>query len=248
MASTQGICKNCGSLIMLNDREELCECLFCDCVFPTSEALEILKNPGAYTFPNEPQPKREGVKRYNVTPVYPDPIPAAVKRAEAEAPKKKAEKNPYEVSPDDIKAPRKTLAWVLGISIGVIVLVVGICWPLYSARVTHRNQLSSDISPVFSEFKVDTSEENGYTVGFSLRGQSNNNLAVTTSEDVTNDDVLLTFKNFAVLRAKEYGIDENNFANCYGNVKLTVYAANGGFTLDVNQESDLTADNVTPLS
>ena len=73
---------------MLNDREELCECLFCDCVFPSAEAIEIAKNPSAYTYPNEPQEKRDGVRRFNVTPVYPDPVPAAVKRAEATAPMK----------------------------------------------------------------------------------------------------------------------------------------------------------------
>jgi len=247
MASKQGICKNCGSLIMLNDREELCECLFCDCVFPSAEAIEIAKNPGAYTFPHEKMEKHEGVKKYNVTPVYPDPIPAAVKRAEATAPLK-VEKNPYEVSPDDIKAPRKTLWTIVGVTLAIIVLVVGITFPLYHDRMVHRDALSASISDVFSEFSVDTTKADGYYSGFSLVGQTNGGLAVTTKDAVTSNDVLLTFENFADLRAGKYGIKQSDFAGYYGDVALTVYAANGSYVLDVGSKGDLTADYVTKKS
>jgi len=244
MASAQGICKNCGSLIMLNDREELCECLFCDCVFPSAEALEIAKNPGGYTFPNEPQPKREGVKKYNVTPVYPDPIPAAVKRAEVEKPVQKAEKNPYEVSPDDVKAPKKIVALVSGITVGVILLVLAISWPLYSDRMNHRENLSEAVPGVCTEFKVDSTKSGGYYVGFSLKGQSNNSLSLTTKNKVTKEEVLKTVENFANERAKEYGIGDSNR---YDNVSLTVYASNGGFSISLSGADDLTADKVKSL-
>lgn len=245
MASAQGICKNCGSLIMLNDKEELCECLFCDCVFPSAEALEIAKNPGAYTFPNETQPKREGVKKYNVTPVYPDPIPAAVKRAEIEKPAAKAEKNPYEVSPDDVKAPKKIVALVSGITAGVILLVLAISWPLYADRMSHRDQLSAAIPGVCTEFKVDSTKTDGYYVGFSLKGQSNNSLSLTTEDTVTKEDVLKTVENYANERAKEYGIGDSNR---YDNVSLTVYASNGGFSISLSGADDLKADNVKSLT
>ena len=245
MASAQGICKNCGSLIMLNDREELCECLFCDCVFPSAEALEIAKNPGAYTFPNEPQQKREGVKKYNVTPVYPDPIPAAVKRAEVEKPAAKAVKNPYEVSPDDVKAPKKTLAIVIGAAAGLIVLVLAIAWPLYADRMSHRDQLSAAISGVCTEFKVDSTKTDGYYVGFSFKGQSNNSLSLTTEDTVTKEDLVKTVENYANERAKEYGIGDSNR---YDNVSLTVYASNGGFSISLSGADDLSVDNVKSLT
>lgn len=247
MASKQGICKNCGSLIMLNDKEELCECLFCDCTFPSAEALEIAKNPGAYTFPNEKQEKHEGTRKYNMTPVYPDPVPAAVKRAEATAPLK-VEKNPYEVSPDDIKAPKKTLWAAWGITAAVILLVVGITFPLYRDRMVHREALSTSISGVFTEFSVDTTKEDGYYSGFSLSGQTNGNLKVTTKDSVTNDDVLLTFENYAALRGEKYGIDQSDFADYYDAVTLKVYAANGSYSLDVSGKGDMTADHVTKVS
>ena len=247
MASKQGICKNCGSLIMLNDREEICECLFCDCVFPSAEAIEIAKNPGAYTFPHEKQEKHEGVKKYNVTPVYPDPIPAAVKRADATAPLK-VEKSPYEVSPDDIKAPRKTLLMILGVTVGIILITVAIAFPLYRERMVHRDALAASITDVFSEFTVDATKTDGYYVGFTLLGQKNGDLTVTTADAVTNDDVLLTFENYADLRAKEYGIKESDFSAYYGDVTLTVYAANGSYSLDVGAKGDMTADHVAKES
>lgn len=247
MASKQGICKNCGSLIMLNDREELCECLFCDCVFPSAEAIEIAKNPSAYTFPNEKQEKREGLKKYNVTPVYPDPIPAAVKRAEATQ-QIKVEKSPYEVSPDDIKAPRKTLWLILGVTLAVILITLGIAYPLYRDRTQHRDALATSISDVFSEFSVDTTKSDGYYVGFSLLGQKNGDLTVTTIDEVTNEDVLLTFENYADLRAKEYGINRSDFDGYYDDVTLTVYAANGNYSLDVSEQGDLTAESVIKAS
>jgi len=246
MASAQGICKNCGSLIMLNDREELCECLFCDCVFPSAEAIEIAKNPSAYSFPNVPQVKREGVRKYNVTPMYPDPVPAAVKRAEITQPLK-IEKNPYEVSPDDIKSPKKTLWAIIGISVAAVVIVVAIFLPLYFDRMNHRDAMSASISQVFTEFKVDTTKTDSYYVGFSFRGQKNDTLLVSTDDAVTNDKVLKTFENYALLRAKEYNISPSDFSACYGDIKLTVYAANGSYTLDVNKKGDLTAGQVKQI-
>ena len=80
MATKQGMCKNCGSLVMYDDRDELCECVFCNCVFPTSEAAEILANPDKFEFKNEKIEKQEGAKHYYSSPVLPDIVEKAVKR------------------------------------------------------------------------------------------------------------------------------------------------------------------------
>ena len=37
MATYHGMCKNCGSLITIDDSKENCECVFCHCVFPRDE-------------------------------------------------------------------------------------------------------------------------------------------------------------------------------------------------------------------
>ncbi len=250
MATQQGICKNCGSLIMLNDKEELCECLFCDCVFPSKEAMEIAKHPEDFTFPNEPQPKREGTKRYNAAPVFPDPIPAAVKRAEVKE-EPKVQKSPYEVSPDDIKAPKKALFVICGIAAAAIVLTIAIAWPLYSIRMSNRSALAEVMSEeVFTAFKVNTEdpEQKGSHIGFALRGQQNNELIVATSDKITNEDVLTTFKNYARARAEQYGLNPDDFSATYGGIKLMVYGADGGFELSVQNPEDLTAEAVKALA
>ena len=38
MATKQGMCRNCGSLVVFDDRDDTCECVFCHCVFPSAEA------------------------------------------------------------------------------------------------------------------------------------------------------------------------------------------------------------------
>lgn len=53
MATYHGMCKNCGSLITIDDSKENCECVFCHCVFPRDEAERILENPDNYSFANE---------------------------------------------------------------------------------------------------------------------------------------------------------------------------------------------------
>lgn len=246
MASIHGICKNCGSLIVLNDREDMCECLFCDCYFPSAEAIEIAKNPQGYTYPNLPQPKRDGIKKFNVTPVYPDPIPAAVKRAEVSEPVKK-EKNPYEVSPDDIKAPKSTIRRILAISAAAVILVIAIYLPLYLVRMNHRDKISDSIAQVFETagYTVNTSEDEGYYVGFSLSGQANTLLSVSAdAEELTPEQILLTFKEFADLRAEEYNISPDNFNKYYGDLRIEVIAGNGSFSFEAGEPSDLTAANV----
>lgn len=246
MASIQGICKNCGSLIILSDREDMCECLFCDCFFPSAEAVEIAKNPGAYSFPNEPQPKRDGIKKFNVTPVYADPIPSAVKRAEVTEPAKK-EKNPYEVSPDDIKSPRGTVLRIFAIAVAFFIIVIAIYMPLYLIRMNHRDKLSSSIGQVFEKagYAVVTTEDKGYYVGFSLTGQNNNVLSVsTTAEELTSDHIYSTFIEYAKLRGEEYDIDPNDFDKYYGDLKIEVIAGNGMFVFEANEQSELTASNV----
>ena len=70
MATNQGICKNCGSLIVFDERDEQCECVFCHCVFPSAEAIEIFNNPEGREFPNEKYEPNTSSVKHNVTRVY----------------------------------------------------------------------------------------------------------------------------------------------------------------------------------
>ncbi len=248
MASINGICKNCGSLIVTDDRDAMCECLFCDCVFPTLEAVEIANHPQDYTFPNEPQPKRDGVRRYTAVPVFPDPVPAAVKQSESLTPAnaKQKEKNPYEVSADDVKAPAKTLWTIVGIAVAVVLIVAAGFLPFYLIRMSHRSALSASIDQVFSEagYTVDTTKTDGYPVGYSITGQTNNKLKVVTmADEISPEQLSKTYEAFAALRAGEYGYSSSDSNRYYGGLAVEIIAGQGTFTIwsDDNPEETATA-------
>ena len=67
MATKQGMCRNCGSLVVFDDRDDTCECVFCHCVFPSEEAVALLENPEGHEFKNEKFEAKEGGKHYFVT-------------------------------------------------------------------------------------------------------------------------------------------------------------------------------------
>lgn len=246
MASTQGICKNCGSLIILNDREELCECLFCDCVFPTSEALAIAKNPEEYTFPNEPQPKREGVKRYNVVPVYPDPIPNAIKQQVAVSTTTSVEKNPYEVSADQIKAPKDVVIKIAVSFLAALVLVLAISAPLYFSRQKNKKAIAESIDNVFVQAGIDVNTEkvDGHFVGFSLSGQKNDRLRVVTDSEVSPEVAFDVFKGYAALRANQYGLKDESFGKYYAPIRVDLVSADAEYIIDFDSSEDMTVENI----
>ena len=126
MATKQGICKNCGSLLVVDTNDELCECVFCDCVFPSAEAIDIFNNPDGVEFPNLPQPKRDAkTTRHMVTPVFDDVVEKAVKVDKAQNKETKVEKL-YEVSPDDVVTPKKVKTVVYIVTAVCIIIVLGI--------------------------------------------------------------------------------------------------------------------------
>ena len=153
MATKQGMCKNCGSLVMYDDRDELCECVFCNCVFPTSEAAEILANPDKFEFKNEKIEKQEGAKHYYSSPVLPDIVEKAVKRdvvSKAQTDTAKLKANEFEISPNDVKAPKKL---VIGMAVGafaIVAIIVAIALPLFLSRKTLTEAITADIDTVFA--------------------------------------------------------------------------------------------------
>lgn len=229
MATAHGICKNCGSLIVLDSKEELCECLFCDCVFPAEEAIRIYNNPEGVTFPNEKQPKREGVKRYNATPVFTDPIPAAIKSSAKTDGNNNGEKL-FEITAKDVKAPKKVKIIIAAACTGFVVLIVSIFLPLYLSRMSHRDAITKRIDECFTDITVDVTEENGYAVGYRLGGQTNGEFTVITNDTLNDAKALAVYEAYCALRADEYGYDSSDKA--YDDVTVTIYSNEASYTID----------------
>ena len=157
MATEQGICKNCGSLLMVNSNDDLCECVFCDCVFPSAEAIEIFNNPDGVEFPNLPQPKRDAkASRHTVTPVFEDVVEKAVKVDKAVNKETKVEKL-FELSPDDVKTPKKVKTIVYAATAACLVIVLGISIPLCVLRTSHAKKIENNITRCISDAQMSVS-------------------------------------------------------------------------------------------
>ncbi|MBP5417840.1 MAG: hypothetical protein J6Y58_10015 [Clostridiales bacterium] len=239
MATEQGICKNCGSLLMVDSKDELCECVFCDCVFPSAEAIAIYNNPDGVEFPNLPQPKRDSKgARHVVTPVFENVVEKAVKVDQAQNKETRKVEKLFEISPDDIKAPKKVKRIVYITTAACILLVLGISIPLSVIRHKHKANISENIPlcVTAAHISVDTESDDGYAAGYKIYGQGNNNLALVSTDDVTKEQVVEAYKSFCAIRGEEYGYSADE-ARYYKGVVLTVYAPNGKFKMTGSKDA-----------
>lgn len=244
MATIQGMCKNCGSLIVFDNRDDKCECVFCHLVFPAEEAVKILENPGEYTFPNEKIEETDDTRHYYATPVYPDMVEKAVARdktSKKDDSDSKLKPNEFEVQPKDVKAPKKL---VIGLIVGItaaVAIVVGIALPMYFSRTELKNKITTSIGQVFEgTIKVDTSANtDGYSKGYNVFGQSCQNLKVATTDDVTEEKAKEVFNKYCDLRNKS-----GNFtAADNSKVTLELYTPKGIYTV-TNDSAEFKEDEV----
>ncbi|MBO4461009.1 MAG: hypothetical protein J5715_01055 [Clostridiales bacterium] len=233
MATIQGMCKNCGSLIVFDNRDDKCECVFCHLVFPAEEAVKILENPGDYTFPNEKIEETDETRHYYATPVYPDMVEKAVARDKTSSKKddsdSKLKPNEFEVQAKDVKAPKSL---VIGLIIGItaaVAIVVAIALPMYLSRTELKNKITTSIGQVFEgTIKVDTSvSDDGYSKGYSVFGQTCQNIKVATTDDVTQEKAKEVFSKYCDLRNRS-----GNFtSDADSKVTLELYTPKGIYTV-----------------
>ena len=208
------MCKNCGSLVMYDDRDELCECVFCNCVFPTSEAAEILANPDKFEFKNEKFEKQEGAKHYYSSPVMPDVVEKAVKRdmvSKSQTDTAKLKPNEFEISPNDVKAPKKL---VIGMAVGAfafVAIIVAIALPLFLSRKTLSEAITADIDTVFA-----ASDKTFDYKQYDIYGLSCQYVKIGVSAGLTDEEAQQFYANYTKLRSEKSG-------NASGDVEMYIY-------------------------
>lgn len=233
MAIIQGMCKNCGSLIMFDDRDDICECVFCHCSFPSKEAVEILENPEGRTFPNEKYEAVEGASKHNATRVFStESLEKEIARENLrKASSEENRKNEFEVQAKDVKAPKNLL---IGLIVGVVLIIgitLAISFPMYTNRTALRSEIISSIDSVFDGVaSVDTtSDETGeFYNGFSVFGQTCQYMNAVTDESLTEEDARTIFDNYCALRAEKTA---NGTADAYNGVITKIYCAGGYYTV-----------------
>ena len=173
MATKQGMCRNCGSLVVFDDRDDTCECVFCHCVFPSEEAVALLANPDGHEFKNEKFEAKEGGKHYYSNPVMPDTVSKAVQRDAVSSKNSddlKLKPSEFEVSPNDVKAPKKLVIGFAAGTLAVILIVLAISFPLYMSRTNLRKAIEADINTAFDSIaKEDVSGRQYIIYGLSCQ-------------------------------------------------------------------------------
>lgn len=233
MATLQGICRNCGSLIMVDDRDSECECIFCNCVFPTSEAIEILENPDGREYPNEHFDRSEDGKHHYTNRVYStESLEKAVKRQEltkSDSSDTVNKTSEFEVSPNDVKAPPKVVAVILAASAVLVLGAFLIAYPRYTARTSLRADISESIDSVFDGVaNVDTGKnDEGFTKGYILSGQTCETIKIITDDELDADAATTLYNNYCDLRNSCYsGKGEE--------VTMTIYSAGNVYVVSSN--------------
>lgn len=234
MATKQGMCRNCGSLVMFDDRDELCECIFCNCVFPAEEAVKILENPSGYEFKNEKIEKQEGNKHYYSNPVMPDIVEKAVARdktSKAQSTEVKLKPNEFEISPNDVKAPKKLVIGMIAGSVLAVAIILAIAFPLYFSRKALHTAISADIETIF-----DSSESQYAYKQFNIYGLTCQYVKIGLSDEITYDQARSLYVNYNKLRADKRG-DDSGDVEMYIYTPDTIYhATKDGIDKDVQEK------------
>lgn len=239
MATKQGMCKNCGSLVMFDDRDELCECVFCNCVFPSAEAAKIFENPNDYEFKNEKFEKNTetGAKHYYSNPVLPDVVEKAVQRdmtSKAKTTEVKLKPNEFEISPNDVKAPKKLIIGMAVGSVLVIGIILAIAFPLYFSRKELHDSISADINTIYTS--TDKVSYNDFTYKqANVYGLSCQYVKLGLSDEIDGEQAKVLYQNYSKLRADKRGFESDD-VEMYIYTPSTVYfASKDGVTTDVQE-------------
>lgn len=231
MAIIQGMCKNCGSLIVFEERDSQCECVFCHCVFPSAEAVEIFNNPEGRTFPNEKYEPSESASKHNATRVFStESLEKQIAREDLrKANSDERPNNEFEVQAKDVKAPKKLTIALFAGAVAITAAVFFITYPIYKARISLRADIESEISEVFDGIAtIDTTTDTSgdYYNGFSVFGQTCQYINAVTGEELSEEDARSIYGNYCALRAEKIA---DGRSDVYDGVVLNMYCAGGHY-------------------
>ena len=235
MATKQGMCRNCGSLVMFDDRDELCECIFCNCVFPSKEAEDILANPDGHEFKNEKFEKQEGTKHYYANPVMPDIVEKAVNRdkvSKTQPDSAKLKASEFEISPNDVKAPKKLVIGMAAGALVIVAIILAIAFPLYFSRKALKEAITDDIGSIFSSTDEVSYSEFEYKQ-INIYGLSCQFIKLGLSDGITDAQARTLYSNYVNLRSEKRGEDSGE-VEMYIYTPDTIYFVNSeGVSTDV---------------
>lgn len=239
MATKQGMCRNCGSLVVFDDRDDMCECIFCNCVFPAEEAVALLENSEGHEFKNEKFEAKEGGKHYYSNPVMPDTVQKAVQReaVSSKGDDLKLKPSEFEVSPNDVKAPKNIVIGMSAGVVGLILIVLLISYPLYLSRTKLRQSIEADIKTAFDGVASAQNEHDSFERQYIIYGLTCQNIKLVLSADIDKTTANNYYAKYCELRTSK------REGNTSGEVKMdiftpgTIYHINSAGVTDEVQET-----------
>lgn len=220
MATKQGMCRNCGSLVVFDDRDDMCECVFCNCVFPSAEAVALLDNPNGHEFKNEKFEAKEGGKHYYSNPVMPDTVQKAVQRdlvSKKDSDDLKLKPSEFEVSPNDVKAPKNLVIALCAGIVAVVLIILVISYPLYLSRKNLKAAIEADIKTAFDSVAAENKEQDSFERQYLIYGLTCQNVKLVLSAGIDKDTAGKYYSKYCELRASK------REGNTTGNVKMEIF-------------------------
>lgn len=237
MAVTQGKCKNCGSLVLVDTKKDQAHCLFCNCVFPKQEALDLLANDEGHTYLNEEQPQYNGPQ---LSPVGQQKVVFDSPKTTA-ADRKTHDKTSSTESftarnkklPDTKLTNRQRLFFLVSIS-AIVVIFFALTLPFVVPRERVKSELSEEFTSVIAD-NTDLTEEQ-LTLGKNFDIQRQDNSLVTIVVNKADKKLMVNlFDQFCKLRAKAMGQSEVK----HEEVTMRILSQNGSFEIDHPQQENL---------
>lgn len=223
MALKEGLCVNCGSLLMLEPRNEKGHCLFCDAVFDNEEAFRAKASPDQFTFPNEPQPRYEGP---NLDPRPVASAPAAPIAQPAREKKVAPAFVPKVTHVPDAKIPRRAKIWAIGILVLALAIFAAITVPLTIHRDQQRVAITDAFGATFEE-AIDLDRN------LSIINMKNDHVLLTLKETVSEEEAVSIYEEYCDVRAEVMGLEKGAAAREGVSMRLTT--PDGGYLMEVER-------------
>lgn len=231
MATIEGKCPNCNSLLRLNEENETTTCIFCWAEINTAEGIQLGQDDTGHTYPNEefPEPDEEkklqalkaqglGGTIVNVGRKQNASVPEKRKEGKLTPREKVALQNKPLVKPYCSKEHR------IKIAVGAVLLVaviVAAALPIYFVRENKRTVLREKLPTVIAETENDSH--------YAIEKQNNSVITIVSTEEVSEEKARSIFSQYAKTYAEVYGMDEKA-----AEAKVTVRVldrVHGGFSV-----------------
>ncbi|NLM19579.1 MAG: hypothetical protein GX217_06105 [Clostridiaceae bacterium] len=235
----EGMCKNCGSIVYVDPKQENCHCLFCDCVFSAQEALEIAKNPQNYEFLNEEQPEYTGEE---INPQHKKVNANLDQLIERREKKSRAKPKPkYAIEKKEIpnvNLSKKQIITIVGIVVAVVAIFLAITLPQTVKRDQHRANITAEFKKALNNKKYKDSID--YDQGFAIYRMKNTHVDLVVEADLTKEDVRDIFASYCKARADVHNIDLENTNKVYSDVSVRIaMPGEGGYLIQDKDLADL---------